>query len=97
MGPLTGSDNLMLSDQVSPVLEWLCCPDCRSELTVSGTVATCVACGRTAHCLATNLLSFVPDEEPIARTILGTSAISPCSSTANLRNAALTDVRYRKD
>jgi SAM-dependent methyltransferase len=60
----------MLAEEVSPSLEWLCCPACRSELVLGPAVATCTACGCSGGRLATNLLSFLPGEETVARAIV---------------------------
>jgi SAM-dependent methyltransferase len=63
-------DLLNHTDRAPQSLEWFCCPDCRSELTFTGPVATCSSCGRTANIIASNFLKFLPGEESIARTIL---------------------------
>ena len=61
---------MMQSAPVSENLGWFCCPDCRSDLALSGTLARCVTCGRTANCLATNLLSFLQCDPTMAQGIL---------------------------
>jgi SAM-dependent methyltransferase len=62
---------MIASEELPRTIARFCCPYCRSELALSGTVARCVACGHTANCLSTNLLSFLPDEATIVRTIFG--------------------------